>query len=210
MRACRKCQGRGRIPDKIDGKPVIRRCDMCNGNGVNLKNKCKVCDGSRTAFEEHNVTFMIPVGVTDGEEFIVKNQGNIIIGNNTRDNVVFTVRYDNDSIFKTNKQCPNIVGMESRDLCVAKSISLASSLCNKPVNVELLNGDKRELCIDHIIKPNDIVIIENAGLPEHGNPTKCGRLFIVFKIAYPKCIPNDKVNTLFELLNSLETDPDGK
>lgn len=210
MRACKKCQGRGRIPDKSDGKPIIKRCDMCNGIGVNLKNRCIICDGKRTTLEDYSVTFMIPVGVSNGEEFIIKNQGNIMIGNNARDNIVLTVKYADNSTFRTMKQCPNITDMCIRDLCVMKTISLASSMCNKTIYVELLNGMKKEIKLDHIIKQNDIITIDNAGLPEHGNPTKCGKLFIVFQISYPKRVPDDKIDTLYELLNALETVPDGK
>lgn len=203
MRACKKCQGRRVLPYIVNEKTIVKKCELCNGIGVNLRNKCTKCDGTRTMLEDYCTTITIPVGVSDGEKIVVAKQGNIVFGNNARDDIIITVNYETNLIYQTKKKCVREINeMHELDLYCVKSITLATSLCRKAINIELLNGDNKEIRLDNIIKPNDIISIENAGLPLRNNPNKCGKLYIVFQIIYPTRIPDDKIDLLYDILSN--------
>ena len=67
----------------VDGKPITKECDYCDGVGINItQHKCHSCNGLRTISEDFKIHYLVPVGVQDGEIITIPKVGNIIFGNN--------------------------------------------------------------------------------------------------------------------------------
>ena len=76
---CPKCQGSGRIARTVQTmfgySQNIITCDMCEGNGTIIKDKCPHCiDGVVDFIDEIDVS--IPKGVIDGMNMSVNGKGN--------------------------------------------------------------------------------------------------------------------------------------
>jgi DnaJ-class molecular chaperone len=205
LRVCRKCQGRRVLVTIIDGKHEIRKCEYCNGFGINNKiHVCKSCNGERTELEQYCVEYMIPVGVSDDEIISVSDCGNINIGNNTRDIVNIHIKYVPDKTYLTKKtfnDCQNLItcdmidlqNMTNNDIFTILPINLIDALCKRKISITMPDNNVVDYIPNNIIKPNDIHIIDNAGLPTRNNKNIRGKLYIIFQIVYPTKIVDDKI-----------------
>lgn len=208
LRVCRKCQGRRVLVTIVDGKHTIRKCEYCDGFGINNKiHVCKTCNGERTELEQYCVEYLIPVGVHDDEIISVNNCGNINIGNNTRDVVNIHIKYQSNPVYSTKKNynrdtstqnipsCDvNLQNMTDTDLFMMLQINLVDSLCKRKIPILLPDNTVMDYCPNNIIKPNDIRIIDNAGLPTRNNKNIKGKLYVCFQIIYPTKIMDDKID----------------
>jgi DnaJ family protein A protein 2 len=73
---------------------------------------------------------------------------------------------------------------------MTKEISIQESICGVEFTVKHLDGTFFNVKSgDQIIKPEQILTLEDKGMPFHKNPFKLGNLFIMFKVYYPDAIP---------------------
>jgi molecular chaperone DnaJ len=50
-------------------------CDVCNGTGKEIKEKCPTCGGTGHTKQEHEVKVSVPAGVEDGQQMRLQGQG---------------------------------------------------------------------------------------------------------------------------------------
>jgi DnaJ-class molecular chaperone len=73
---------------------------------------------------------------------------------------------------------------------MTKEISLMDALCGVDFLIDFLDGKTFRVKTNEgfVIKPDQILCVEEKGLPFHKSPFKFGNLFIMFKIKFPKKI----------------------
>lgn len=73
------------------------------------------------------------------------------------------------------------------DLLMEKSITLKDALCGCQVTIKHL--DDRNIVVKsepgEVIKPGDIRVVHDEGMPQHRNPFVKGKLFIRFNVNFP-------------------------
>lgn len=76
---------------------------------------------------------------------------------------------------------------------MTKEITLLESLCGVDFVVNFLDGTKFRVKSEEgqVIKPEQIMTIEEKGMPYHKNSFKFGNLFIMFKVVFPDAITRD-------------------
>lgn len=83
-----------------------------------------------------------------------------------------------------------------------KKINLSEALTGVEFVIEHL--DKRKLLIrskkNEVIKPDDVKMIANEGMPTQRNIFQKGSLLIKFTVEFPKKIPDNIANELLKLL----------
>ncbi|WP_414840234.1 molecular chaperone DnaJ [Carnobacterium sp. TMP28] len=76
---CSKCQGSGTLNVARNtplGRVMTRQtCDVCQGTGKEIKEKCPTCYGSGRIKERHSVKVTVPAGVEDGNQMRLNGQG---------------------------------------------------------------------------------------------------------------------------------------
>ena len=76
---CSKCQGSGTLNVERNtplGRVMTRQtCDVCQGTGKEIKEKCPTCYGSGHVKEKHSVKVTVPAGVEDGNQMRLNGQG---------------------------------------------------------------------------------------------------------------------------------------
>ena len=77
---CPNCSGTGEIRQvsrSIFGQIInVTTCDMCNGEGKIIKNKCKNCSGEGIVKKDSVISVKIPAGVSTGNYLTLRSQGN--------------------------------------------------------------------------------------------------------------------------------------
>ena len=76
------------------------------------------------------------------------------------------------------------------DLLMQQEISLMDALCGVNFIVNFLDGSKFRVKTEPgmVIKPDQVLTVEEKGMPFHKNPFRFGNLFIMFKIKFPEKI----------------------
>ena len=78
---CSKCHGSGTLNVERNtplGRVMTRQtCDVCNGTGKEIKEKCPTCHGSGRVKKRHSVKVTVPAGVEDGNQMRLNGQGEV-------------------------------------------------------------------------------------------------------------------------------------
>ncbi|MBG9982333.1 molecular chaperone DnaJ [Aerococcaceae bacterium DSM 111020] len=76
---CSKCSGRGTVNVEQNtpfGRVMTQTvCDVCQGTGQEIKEKCQTCHGAGITEETHSVKITIPAGVEDNQQMRLSGQG---------------------------------------------------------------------------------------------------------------------------------------
>lgn len=83
-----------------------------------------------------------------------------------------------------------------------KTISLYEALTGTQFVIKHLNGKNLEIKSEpgQVIKPNEIMTVQEHGLPFHKLSYKYGNMFILFKVKFPDKLAIDKVKSLKTIL----------
>lgn len=196
VRLCKKCQGRKKIIFKSgESKFSTKLCNYCGGFGIDKTyHVCQNCMGTRLSKEQYVINYMIPIGVDNNEVIIVKNSGNISLGNNNRDDIHIKIIIDeSNTIFKMEEN--------SKNLRVTLDIHIFDTLVGISKTLSMPNGELESIIVKPIINPKDTIIVKNRGLPFRNNKKQCGDLHISFMIDY--MVSHDMSNNDIEHLSKI-------
>jgi len=181
---CEACHGQGVIVELRQFGPgmlqqIQRPCSSCRGQGKSIdpSNRCETCSGEKVVKETKNLEVHISKGMKHNQKIVIRGESNEAPNTVTGD-VIFVVDQEEHALFKRKED----------DLIIEKHLSLVESLCGTTFLIEHLDG--RTLRVDirtgEIIKPDDIKMIVDEGMPLKSNPFVKGNLFILFKIDFPE------------------------
>lgn len=204
VKVCKKCGGKKKVNHVTQSDTYIRhqiiQCPKCKGSGMdNGENTCKKCEGQRTVQTKHTISFDIPKGTCDGDTIQLKNEGNYMIENDKRNDIVIIIRIKKDDVFFRNIKVGSI-DLNRTDICTEVSISLAESLCGFRKTIQYFTGEKINIGHDGITKNGDVFMIRKYGLPLKKNPSIRGNLYVRINVIYPKSITKEKKNKIWQIL----------
>ena len=174
VQTCPQCDGRGFVIQVRRMGPMIQQvqaaCPKCSGTGK------IVAKGVKQVKERKILEVPIDKGVKNGRKVKFDGESDEHPGLLPGD-VIFVVQEKAHSRFKR----------KGADLLMSKEINLCESLCGTKFIVKQLDG--RELLIStepgKVIKPGEIMCVEDEGMPYEGNPYTKGKLFIAFDVKFP-------------------------
>jgi len=174
VKMCAQCDGRGAVVQVRRMGPMIQQvqtaCPKCSGTGKD------VAKGVRQVKERKILEVPIDKGVKNGKKIKFDGESDEHPGLLPGD-VIFVVQEKEHALFKR----------KGADLLMKKEINICEALCGTKFIVKQLDG--RELLIStepgKIIKPGEIMCVEDEGMPYEGNPYTKGNLFIAFEIKFP-------------------------
>lgn len=80
-KTCSKCHGSGAVQVERStpfGRVMTQAvCDVCQGSGKEIVEKCETCHGNGHVEKEHSVNVTIPAGVEDGQQLRLAGQGEV-------------------------------------------------------------------------------------------------------------------------------------
>ena len=200
-------------PDGMNAEKAIKICNICNGQGIVMKirrmgpmvqqiqTQCSKCngtgkdivDGVKKIKKKKILEIYVSKGITNGKKIKFVEESDEYPG-----------LIPGDVIFILKEKKHNIFTRKGDDLLITKKINISEALCGTKFIIKQLDG--RELLIqsdkNKIIKPGEIMCIENEGMPIENNPYVKGQLFIMFEIIFPlsKTITEDNKKILESIL----------
>jgi DnaJ homolog subfamily A member 2 len=195
---CDVCSGRGvRVTLRQIGPGMVQQmqsaCTACKGEGkaISERDRCTGCKGQKVMKDRKVLEVHIEKGMKNGQKIKFTGEADEIPGTVPGD-VVITVQEKENDTFKR----------KGGDLVATVDLSLSEALCGFTKIITHLDGRtlKVESPAGQVVKHEQVKSIENEGMPTHGNPFVKGRLFLLFKVNFPKTLPIATVTALKEAL----------
>jgi len=204
---CKRCHGNGVITEVAQVAPgfitqMRKPCPNCDGQGKSVDDKfiCKGCNGKKVQTETKTLEVHVDRGMKNGQKIVFENEADEKPGVQAGD-IVFILQEKKHSLFQRDGQ----------NLVYEKQINLTEALTGVEFIIEHL--DKRKLLIKstpgEVIKPGQIKMVANEGMPQYKNPFNKGSLLIKFDVTFPNTISADIANKLISMLpakNKMEID----
>eukprot|EP00296_Roombia_truncata_P007701 JP446151.1.p1 GENE.JP446151.1~~JP446151.1.p1 ORF type:complete len:418 (+),score=131.86 JP446151.1:37-1290(+) len=180
---CSGCRGQGvKIITRQIAPGMVQQmqavCPDCKGEGsvVPEKDKCKGCKGQKTVQERKILEVNIDKGMKHGQKIPFMGEADEAPGLVPGDVVFILNMAEHERFIRKND-----------DLVVIQKIKLAEALCGFQFVVEHLDG--RHLLVSsepgEIIKPGDIKLVSDEGMPQYKRPFDKGNLYIKFEVEFP-------------------------
>jgi len=201
-KSCSDCQGRGvRVQLRQIGPGMVQQiqsaCQRCKGSGkiMNEKDKCKTCNGKKVNKDRKILEVNVEKGMKNGQK--IKFSGEADEAPDTiPGDVVFVIKEREHDQFKR----------KGADLVMTINLTLSESLCGFTRTITHMDG--RVLRIDNepgkVVKPDAVKMIQGEGMPYHGNPFSKGRLFVHFRVEFPKSVTKEMCSKLVSALPAAE------
>jgi len=101
-KTCNKCKGQGFITIRMGNGMFIQMvqqvCDVCQGKGSTIINKCNTCNGFGTNSSKESMSFILPHGTDDGQQYIFEKMGDS--HNGSYGNLIVKVKVVNQDNFE--------------------------------------------------------------------------------------------------------------
>jgi len=184
---CTACNGQGIVLSMRQIRPGFitqtqSTCPTCKGEGVvgNKGDQCKDCKGQRVKEEEKMIEVCIVKGMQNGERLVFPGESDQLPDTLPGDVIVVLVERPPD-----NENYP--WKRNGDDLFYRQMLTLKEALTGFEFEIRHLDGrlllvksDSRD-----VIKPNDMRLVPNEGMPRYKNITEKGKLFIKFDVEFP-------------------------
>lgn len=175
IQTCQTCGGRGVVMRVMRMGPMIQQmqseCPDCNGTGS------KVARGVKLVKEQTILEIVIEKGAKNGTEIKFEGESDEHPG-----------KLPGDIVFVVQEQKHAELQRRNADLCLQRRISLVEALTGVRFTYEHLDG--RQILVQSapgkVIKPMEVMAIEDEGMPVFGNPFTKGKLYVVFNIDFPQ------------------------
>lgn len=179
---CRTCDGRGvRIVVRQMGMFIQQAqsvCPDCNGKGeiVRDKDRCPNCSGKQVVSERKTIELVVEKGMRENQKITFSGEADQAPGVEAGD-IVFVLKTKEHPVFKR----------QGNDLIMERQIKLIEALTGVAFAFTHLDGRKVIVRSEpgQIVKPGDVLMVAEAGMPIHRRPYQFGNLFVKFNIVFP-------------------------
>ena len=182
VKTCGTCQGRGIKTILRQMGPLVQQmqqtCPDCEGEGeiIRAADRCGACNGRKVSTEKKVHEIHVEAGMRNGHKIRLTGEADQAPGCQAGDIIVTIVEREH-GFFKR----------QDRDLHCRVSIDLITALVGGRVTIKHLDDRILEASLlpGQIIRPDDLRILRNEGMPTHRQPFNRGDLFVRFDIAFP-------------------------
>jgi len=164
-------------------------CDKCGGKGKIAKSTCPFCSGKKVSVGEDQITVIVEKGMQDGYNIVFEQEG---------DEAPDTT--PGDVIFKVKTLPHKRFVRKGDDLYTTVNVTLLEALVGFSKKMKHLDGHDVEIKKSDITKPNEVISIEDEGMPHHQYPSQFGSLFVELNIKMPTSLTEQQKTAIREIL----------
>lgn len=185
---CYHCNGAGILKFKKMFFYYEQSCYYCNGEGYTIKNKCKKCKGLGIVYKTVSENIVIPKGVDNEDNLLIKNCGNYSINLKNYGDLYIKINVLDDINFRRNKF----------DIYSDQFIDVCTAVLGGNVVVNTIYG-KVNVKLNSSVKHNSYLNIGNYGV-ENKYGYK-GNHYVKFKVQIPSFdqLSSDEIKLYKEL-----------
>lgn len=195
---CPTCHGTGsvdQVQNTIFGAMQSRvTCPQCEGSGKIITENCSYCRGEGIEKKDQTVSFTIPAGAVDGQEFTVKGKGNAPRHGGINGDLIVLIE---------EVKHPELI-RDQQDLIYNLMLDIPTAVLGGSVEVPTITGRAR-LKIAPGTQPGKVLRLRGKGLPVPGS-SAVGDELINVMVYMPEKV-TDEEKKLFE---SLQNSPNMK
>lgn len=195
---CPTCHGTGsvdQVQNTIFGAMQSRvTCPQCEGSGKIITENCSYCRGEGIEKKDQTVSFTIPAGAVDGQEFTVKGKGNAPRHGGINGDLIVLIE---------EVKHPELI-RDQQDLIYNLMLDIPTAVLGGSVEVPTITGRAR-LKITPGTQPGKVLRLRGKGLPVPGS-SAVGDELINVMVYMPEKV-TDEEKKLFE---SLQNSPNMK
>jgi len=192
-KSCSDCNGKGMVVRVIRQGNMIQQiqqvCPTCKGNRMQIdeRDKCTSCRGLKTCMDRKIIEVAVEKGMINGQKIKFSGESDEIPGT-----------IPGDIVIQLSQKPHDLFQRRGADLLCKLDITLSEALCGFVKTITHLDGRilKIEKAAGVVTKQDALCMIHGEGMPHHGNPFTKGRLFINFKIDFPKTLPPNVIQAL--------------
>lgn len=191
IEVCAKCHGNGVVDEVVQGffGPQHQRvvCDVCEGTGKTIKEKCKVCSGGGHEHKKVKLDIKIPEGIKTGQKIRIPGKGEAGVNGGPNGDLYIEMIVGEHPTFKR----------ENNDIHVTVPISAIDATIGGTVEVPTVHGNV-DLKIPEGTQPNQKFRLKGKGVKTR---TGTGDEYVEVKIEIPKKISKEE-RELYEQLKN--------
>jgi DnaJ family protein A protein 2 len=200
VKQCTGCKGKGMRTVMMQLGPGMYSqrtgpCDECGGKGSNMDPSkiCKACSGKKIKKEVKTLKVEIDKGSPNGEKYTIHGEGDEVPDVEPGD-VIIQIREKKHKLFSR----------KGADLYMEKEITLVEALTGLEFVITHLDGKKIRIKNNQgeVVKPDQLLTVENQGMPFHKKTYQNGNLIIQFKIKFPVTLEAKAMGLISEALVS--------
>jgi len=187
---CNICSGKGKIM-KVHRmghmiQQILQDCYKCGGRGKSIKAgaECVKCRGHKSIGIPKTLDFYMKPGSATGDKYILKGDGDWNSAFSEPGDVIFVIIEVSSATEKFTREGDNLI--------LKKNISLIDALCGTTFIIKQLDGRKLKVSYDEIINPDEIMKIEDEGMPMKNNQYEKGDMIIRFNVMFPNKLSNER------------------
>ena len=186
---CTNCKGAGVTVNLMQQGPFITQiqqsCQPCGGKGEIKRagDECSACKGNKTVAEDKTLEVFVEKGSKDGDAIVFENEADETPNAESPGNVIFQLQELRHGRF-SRSGC---------NLNVSVTISLYEALVGTSLSISYFTGEVIRAFIPSDIagiKPGDVRVVPEWGLPLKGHAGMRGDLYVRFDVQYPVMTPD--------------------
>lgn len=165
-------------------------CTNCSGTGEyrEVADRCPSCQGHKLIDETKVLAVEIRPGMRHGQKVTFPGHSHQLPGKIPGD-VILVITEIPHPIFQR----------RGHDLIVSLTVPLIEALVGSESSITHLDGSRLIVTTDDVIKPDEVRMVPNQGMPQAANPHRRGNLYIQYQVEFPPMV-NDKVKKKLEQL----------
>jgi len=187
-KACVTCGGRGQVVQRGFGGmfQMVTTCPRCLGQGSMVDTPCDTCDGSARVPRKRTLSVKVPAGIFDGQELIVRGEGEPGEEGSPRGDLHVHVRVKQHAFFHR----------DENNLIVQVPISFAQAALGADVEVPTLFG-KSNLKVPAGTQHGEVLQLKGLGVPDLRSG-QAGNLLVQVLIEVPRKLNRKQEDLLRE------------
>lgn len=193
---CNVCQGSGQ-QIHISNSPLgrmqtVSTCQGCKGEGRQIKEKCKNCQGNGVVNQDEIIDVSIPAGVSEGMSLELVDKGNYPKGSGPVGKLIIQI---------TEEKHPELYRVNNHihyDLFISIPDAI---LGNENIEIPIIDG-RAKIKIEAGTENGKVLRLSGKGLPELNNTSVHGDMFVHVNVFIPKSLFEGDISKVEELKKS--------
>jgi len=193
---CDQCGGRGQVAFQQGFFTIARTCAQCNGNGRQIVDPCKACEGSGTLSEEASLKLRIPAGVDDGTRMRMTGNGEAGSGGGPAGDLYVVLHVREHEFFRR----------QDHDILMDVPVSFAQAALGAELAVPTIDGEQT-LSIPPGTQAGSRFRLKGLGVPDLNGRGR-GDQYVFVQVRTPTKLSAEKRRLLEQLAELDGEEPD--
>ncbi len=196
---CEQCQGTGQVRMSQGFFVVSRTCNVCRGNGKQIRNPCGTCGGEGVRAVDRSLEIRIPPGVGTGTRLRIRGEGEPGPNGGPAGDLFVDIQLERHPVY----------AVRDADLWLELPVPVSSALLGGEAEVPLLDGTTTSLDIAPGTESGTEVRLRGKGLPLPGS-RRSGDLVVVVRVVMPDKFGRSERKALESLFAKIDDDRYGE